>query len=65
MCLRRQGYWNGYNEHEDPSTTLAFMTSAYRFGHSLLPTVVEKWSPTHKYIGEQRSEKRVHIACAV
>ncbi|KAF0290271.1 Chorion peroxidase [Amphibalanus amphitrite] len=53
LILQDHGYWDGYNEYEDPSITLGFMTSAYRFGHSLLPTVVEKWSPTHKYIAER------------
>ncbi|XP_037079378.1 chorion peroxidase-like [Pollicipes pollicipes] len=53
LILTDHGYWDGYNEYEDPSITLAFMTSAYRFGHSLLPSTVERWSPNHKYIDER------------
>ena len=32
----------------------AFSSAAYRFGHSLLPSTVERWTPGHKFIGTQR-----------
>ena len=30
------------------------MTVEVRFGHSLLPSTVERWSNTHRHLGSQR-----------
>ncbi|KZS09370.1 Chorion peroxidase [Daphnia magna] len=54
LILERDGYWNGYNDQVDPSLPASFGAAAFRFGHSLLPSAVERWSTTHKYIGAQR-----------
>ena len=29
-------------------------SAAFRFGHSLLPSTIERWGKTHRYIGSQR-----------
>jgi hypothetical protein len=54
LILERDGYWNGYDDKIDPSLPASFGAAAFRFGHSLLPSAVERWSTTHKYIGAQR-----------
>lgn len=46
-----QGYWDGYDTEVNPDVIDAFAAAAYRFGHSLLPTAVERWSKAHKFIG--------------
>lgn len=46
-----QGYWDGYDPNVNPNVIDAFAAAAFRFGHSLLPTAVERWSKAHKFIG--------------
>lgn len=46
-----QGYWDGYDPEVNPDVIASFASAAYRFGHSLLPTAVERWSKAHKFIG--------------
>ncbi|XP_066937069.1 peroxidase-like [Macrobrachium rosenbergii] len=59
IILQNQGYWDGYDPDTDPSMTAAFVAAAYRFGHSLLPSSVERWSSDHKFVGSSRLSKLI------
>ncbi|GBP68370.1 Thyroid peroxidase [Eumeta japonica] len=48
------GYWDGYDPTVNPDVIASFAAAAYRFGHSLLPTAVERWSKAHKFIASKR-----------
>ncbi|KAJ8673332.1 hypothetical protein QAD02_004594 [Eretmocerus hayati] len=50
----KQGYWDGYDPSVNPGVIDAFASAAFRFGHSLLPTAVERWSKAHKFISSKR-----------
>ncbi|KAG8229280.1 hypothetical protein J437_LFUL009641 [Ladona fulva] len=52
LLLQKEGYWDGYDPEVNPNVIDAFAAAAYRFGHSLLPTAVERWSKAHKFIGK-------------
>ncbi|KAJ8919036.1 hypothetical protein NQ315_016942, partial [Exocentrus adspersus] len=54
LLLQKDGYWNGYDSSINPGVIDAFAAAAYRFGHSLLPTAVERWSKAHKFIASKR-----------
>lgn len=41
-----------YDPKINPAVIDSFASAAFRFGHSLLPTAVERWSKAHKFIGE-------------
>eukprot|EP00088_Acartia_fossae_P020565 TRINITY_DN2211_c0_g1_i10.p1 TRINITY_DN2211_c0_g1~~TRINITY_DN2211_c0_g1_i10.p1 ORF type:complete len:747 (-),score=69.80 TRINITY_DN2211_c0_g1_i10:194-2434(-) len=48
------GYFDGYNKDINPSAASGFTTAAFRFGHSLLPATIERWSRSHQFVGTQR-----------
>ena len=52
IVLSFQGYWEGYDPKTDPSALEEFITSAFRFGHSLLPQRIERWSHRHTFVGK-------------
>ncbi|XP_015522628.2 uncharacterized protein LOC107226351 [Neodiprion lecontei] len=54
LLLEKDGYWDGYDPSVNPGVLDAFAAAAYRFGHSLLPTAVERWSKAHKFIASKR-----------
>ncbi|XP_028153011.1 peroxidase [Diabrotica virgifera virgifera] len=54
LTLQKQGYWDGYDSNVNPGVIDAFAAAAFRFGHSLLPTAVERWSKAHKFISSKR-----------
>ncbi|XP_041989109.1 peroxidasin homolog [Aricia agestis] len=54
LVLQKDGYWDGYDSEVNPDVLDAFAAAAYRFGHSLLPTAVERWSKAHKFIASKR-----------
>lgn len=39
-----------YDSKVNPGIIDSFASAAFRFGHSLLPTAVERWSKSHKFI---------------
>jgi len=55
-----QKYWDGYDSNINPGVIDAFAAAAFRFGHSLLPTAVERWSKAHKFIGERYYVTRLY-----
>lgn len=47
-----KGYWTGYDPSQNPGALEEFITSAFRFGHSLLPHKIERWTTSHHLIGK-------------
>ncbi|KAF7992722.1 hypothetical protein HCN44_005066 [Aphidius gifuensis] len=54
LILEKNSYWDGYDKTVNPGVLDAFSAAAFRFGHSLLPTAVERWSKAHKFIASKR-----------
>ncbi|XP_064549851.1 peroxidase [Drosophila montana] len=54
LVLQKDGYWDGYDPNVNPGIIDSFAGAAFRFGHSLLPTAVERWSKAHKFIASKR-----------
>ncbi|KAH8388504.1 hypothetical protein KR093_008024, partial [Drosophila rubida] len=54
LVLQKDGYWDGYDSNVNPGIIDSFAGAAFRFGHSLLPTAVERWSKAHKFIASKR-----------
>lgn len=52
--LSPQGYSNNYDPDTDITIPAAFGAAAFRFGHSLLPDAMERWSAGHKFLGSRR-----------
>lgn len=49
-----QGFSNNYDPDTDITVAAAFGAAAFRFGHSLLPDAMERWSVDHKFVGSRR-----------
>uniref|UniRef100_T1ILP9 Chorion peroxidase n=1 Tax=Strigamia maritima TaxID=126957 RepID=T1ILP9_STRMM len=54
LILLKQGYYDGYDPKINPTLFSSFLTSAFRFGHSLVPTTIERFNKFHQPIGSQR-----------
>ncbi|XP_070492869.1 peroxidase [Chironomus tepperi] len=54
ILTQKEGYWNGYDPTVNPGIIDAFAGAAFRVGHTLLPTAVERWSKAHKFIASKR-----------
>ena len=51
--LGKKGMASSYNSKLDASLPVSFFAAAYRFGHSLIPSAIEKWSVSHKFMGKK------------
>ncbi len=49
-----QGMLKSYNPKLEATLPVAFFAAAFRFGHSLIPSALERWSTSHKFIGSRR-----------
>lgn len=54
LLPQKEGFWDGYDALVNPAIIDAFAAAAFRFGHTLLPTAVERWSKAHKFIASKR-----------
>lgn len=54
LTTNKEGYWDGYDSKVNPSIIDSFAGAVFRFGHTLLPTAVERWSKAHKFIASKR-----------
>jgi hypothetical protein len=54
LILLKSGYFDGYDPAVNPSSSSVFAQAVFRFGHTLLPSTLERWSKTHRYVGSQR-----------
>ncbi|KAK4036552.1 hypothetical protein OUZ56_028603 [Daphnia magna] len=54
LLLSKQGMGSFYDPAVDPTIPVSFFAAAYRFGHSLIPSTIERWSVTHQYVGARR-----------
>ena len=54
LVLLDEGYFNSYDPYTNPSASSGFTAAAFRFGHSLLPSKIERWSKTHQYVASQK-----------
>ena len=50
----QQGYSSTYNPKADPTLPVSFFAAAFRFGPSLLPSAIERWSGKPQFIGARR-----------
>ncbi|XP_078600459.1 peroxidasin homolog [Branchiostoma floridae x Branchiostoma japonicum] len=50
LVLRRNGYYNGYDETVDPTISNVFATAAYRFGHSLVKSQFERSTSSYNHL---------------
>ena len=50
----QDGYFDGYDVGTNPSASNVFVSAAFRVGHTLLPSTIERWSKTHRYVGSQK-----------
>ena len=54
LVLYTDGYYDGYDPNLDPGAAQGFTTAAYRFGHTLLPSTVERWTYNHQFLATQK-----------
>ena len=50
LILNKNGYFEGYDPYTNPSAATGFTSAAFRFGHSLLPSTIERWGKTHRCV---------------
>ncbi|RWS06684.1 peroxidase-like protein, partial [Dinothrombium tinctorium] len=50
LDLLKDGYYDGYDPKVNGAIRLAFQSAAFRFGHSILPDVTERYNKFHEKI---------------
>ena len=50
LDLQQSGHYNGYDEKANAAIRIAFQAAAFRFGHSILPDVIERYNKYHQKI---------------
>ena len=50
LQLLRRDFYFGYNDSVNPSSANAFATAAFRFGHSLIPSQLNRCNKQHKML---------------
>ncbi|XP_078584680.1 myeloperoxidase-like [Branchiostoma floridae x Branchiostoma japonicum] len=45
LTLAQSGFFSGYEPHVNPTISNVFATAAYRFGHSLVQNVLDRYDP--------------------
>ena len=54
IVLLKNGYFEGYDPTVNPTASSVFAQAVFRMGHTLLPSTLERWSKSHRYVGSQR-----------
>lgn len=56
LNLKKSDYYDGYNPKINAGTRVAFQVGAFRFGHSMVSDVVERYNKFHVKLGNFRLE---------
>lgn len=51
ISLQKHGYYTGYNNKVNPGIRVEFHAAAFRFGHTIIPDTVDRYSKYHEKIG--------------
>ena len=53
--LQKEGYFYGYNRNVNPASANVFSTSAFRFGHSLIPKNLNRCNRHHQLLPSRKN----------
>ncbi|KAG1713990.1 Peroxidase [Nymphon striatum] len=59
LRVDRGGYADSYDPKVNPGIRASFQTAAFRFGHSLLPDVTERYNKFHEKLGSIRLSQQL------
>jgi len=57
LTLKKDGYYDGYNPKINAGTRVSFQAAGFRFGHSMITDVVERYNKYHSKIDSLRMSK--------